>query len=191
MAKTTRNLTKDMIINAVEEVITSQGVNSFSLKDLSKKLDISQGTLYYYYKSKDELILDLMKKHMNELSHDYVEWLKRHNDGSLTASRFLDVIFYKGLHLFNRAKIHIYLINECLSSSPSLREEYTRMWEEWKKSIAVGVKAAFPEEKDPDAYAYLLMLLIDGLTIQQAMQRTDPEEEKIKGLLLNLGDAKK
>lgn len=183
MASTKDNFSKDDIISSVENLITKKGVNSFSLKDVSKEAGISQGTLYYHFKSKDDLILALMEKHMGMLKSDFDAWLLRHKDGSITEEIFLDVIFYKGVKLFNKAKIHLYLVNECLSSSPSLTNEYVSLRSEWKSTIEQGIREFFPAIKDPASLSYILMLLIDGLTIQEALEETPSEEKNLIGII--------
>jgi AcrR family transcriptional regulator len=181
MNNQTKRISNSDIIDCVESLITTNGVNSFSLKDVASSLGISQGTLYYHYQSKDAMVLDLMKKHMDQLKGDYLSWMERHKDGSVTFERFLEVIFYKGVRLFNKAKIHLYLINECLSVSESLRTEYLRMWDEWKSTIEEGLRFFFPSIKNPKTLSYLIMLLTDGLTVQEAlMSKSDDEEDLIK-----------
>lgn len=65
------NKTRDKIILAVEELIASKGVNSFSLRDIAKYLNISTGSLYYHFKTKDEIISAIIDIHFNDLERDY------------------------------------------------------------------------------------------------------------------------
>lgn len=179
----TRNINKDDIIAAAERLLNKGGVNSFSLKDLSKEADIAPGTLYYHFPTKNDLILALMEKHMGELQSDYAAWLERHSDGTLTPERFLSVIFYKGVKLFNKAKLHLYLINECLSGAPELKDRYVALWNAWKKEIAAGLKEAMPHLRNPEEAAYLLMLLLDGLTVQEALGGNGMSEERLSKVI--------
>lgn len=71
---------KDKILDTVENLISKNNVNSFSIKDIADELKISKGTIFYYYKSKDEIILDIMTKHFKELEDDYFAWLNKHKD---------------------------------------------------------------------------------------------------------------
>ena len=116
---------RDNILTAVEELIATKGVNNFSLRDIAKYLYISTGSLYYHFKTKDEIILAIVDKHFEKLESDYVEWLERHKEKEdLTKERFIDIILYKGTELFNRSKIHIYLINECMrNDAPPTQKE--------------------------------------------------------------------
>ena len=171
--------TKDKILDTVENLISKNNVNSFSLKDIAEELKISKGTIFYYYKSKDEIILDIMNKHFKELENDYFAWLNKHKDELLSKERFLEIIFYKGVELFNKAKIHIYLINECASGKPHLKEEYIKLWESWRNKLEIGIKQVFKEEIEEKIMSYLLMVIIDGLTIQQVLNPNNELNESI------------
>lgn len=185
MAKTRQDLDDNLFISAAEKLITEKGANDFSLADLAKEVGVSKGTLYYHYPTKDELILDIMEKHMDELSKDYVEWLERHQAEGITPERFLDVIFYKGVKLFNKARMHIYLINECMRGNESLRKRYQELWETWQSKLEDGLALAYPNMKDRKAFAYMLMLIIDGLTVQEALGNGKADSnEGMKALLL-------
>lgn len=185
MAKTRNDVDKTAYIKAAEKLITEKGANDFSLADLAKEMGISKGTLYYHYPTKDDLILDIMEWHMEGLSRDYVDWLQRHQNDQISPERFLDVIFYKGVKLFNKARLHIYLINECLRGNEGLRKRYTELWEAWQKRLEEGLAQAFPAVQDRSTYAYMLMLIIDGLTIQEAISNNSEEKnERMKHLLV-------
>lgn len=170
---------KEKILICVEDMIAERGVNSFSLGDIAKKMKISKGTLYYYYQAKDDIILDIIEKHINELEGDYTSWLMRHKDDTISKERFLEVIFYKGVKLFNRAKLHIYIINECLRDNPSLKEKYNTLWNQWRKRLEQGISQVFPEVEDKETFSYLLMLIIDGLTVREALEDHAKDEKNI------------
>lgn len=181
--------TKEKILLSVEELIASKGVNSFSLRDVSKIANISLGTLYYFYKTKDDLIYELMIKHMNQFEEDYLSWLNRHQK-DLTRKRFLEVIFYKGTKLFNRAKMHIFIINECIKENENLRTKYNELWEKWYRHIVDGIKLVYKDEEDPETLAYVFMFIIDGLVIQEVLHSKAIDVDKLIDYI-NKKDAKK
>ena len=178
---------RNEILKSVESLISKSGVNSISLKDIAKMCNISKGTLYYYYTTKDEIIFDVIVKHVQELHTEYLEWIERHQK-DLTIERFLGVILYKGVKLFNRAKLHVFLVNECLKGNDTLRNKFNELWNEWHKILQVGIIQAFKNEKEAEDIAYLLMVIIDGLAIQEVMQNQAIKEEKIITLIKKLGE---
>lgn len=183
MAKKLDINTKETILNAVEQLIAKEGSNNFSLRDIAHKANISLGTLYYYYKSKNNLIIDLSSLYLERLNKDYFDWLSRHKK-DLSSDRFLDVIFYKGVKLFDRGKIHLFLLNECIGGNKELLSKYSKLYKTWQESLKVGIKQVFPNVKDADSFASLLMMVVDGLVVQEVLKLDkNINEIKIKELL--------
>ena len=176
---------RERILSTVETLITTRGVNNFSLRDICDYLYISTGSLYYHFKTKDEIIMAIIDKHFSELQSDYLEWLEKHKAANdLTKERFIDIVLYKGTELFNRSKIHIYLINECMRENNTLKEKYIDLIESWYQKLIVGVRQVYGERDDADAITYMILLIVEGLTIRVALEARKPEmENKIKDLL--------
>lgn len=185
MAKPRQDIDKAAFISAAEHLITDKGANDFSLADLAKEMGISKGTIYYHYPTKDALIMDIVEWHFDLLSKDYIDWFSRHQNDGISFERFLDVIFYKGVKLFNKAKMHIYLIGECMRGNENLRKQFTTLWKEWQGKLEKGLEKVLPEEADKEAYAYYLMLIIDGLTVQEALSNPNEDlNERMKKIVL-------
>jgi AcrR family transcriptional regulator len=51
---------KKKIIEAAQRLIASQGVEKTSMRDIAAEAGITTGAIYYYYKSKEELLYDVM-----------------------------------------------------------------------------------------------------------------------------------
>lgn len=179
------NNTRDKIILAVEELIASKGVNSFSLRDIAKYLNISTGSLYYHFKTKDEIISAIIDIHFNDLERDYDAWLIKHKD-DLTIERFLDVVFYKSTELYNHSKIHVYLINECMRND-EIKNKLLGLWNEWKAKIVEGVKRVYKNHDNYEEIASTILVIIEGLIIKTVLgNKTQEEIENIKKMLSRL-----
>lgn len=190
MAQIKNNVdTKELILSCSEKFIIEDGTNSFTLKDIAKLSNLSTGTIYYYYKTKNDLVFDLLQRYMTSLKNDFDDWIVRHNDGSLTKERFIEILLLKGVKLFNKSKIRLYLINECLANNPTLKERYVTLSKEWEREIASGLKMVFPNMKNHETFAKLLMLVIDGLTVQEALNKPNYDYSEIEKLLLEFGES--
>lgn len=53
---------KERIIQAALEVFAEKGLYKATMDDIAKKLGVSKGALYLYFKSKDELIREITKR---------------------------------------------------------------------------------------------------------------------------------
>jgi len=53
---------KDQILNAAEQVFTKKGLDEARMDDIAEKTGLSKGTLYLYFKSKDDLIIAILDR---------------------------------------------------------------------------------------------------------------------------------
>jgi AcrR family transcriptional regulator len=53
---------KDQIMNAAEEVFSKKGFSDARMDDIAEETGLSKGTLYLYYKSKDDLIIAILER---------------------------------------------------------------------------------------------------------------------------------
>jgi hypothetical protein len=79
-------------------------------------------------------------------------------------------------------------VNECIKGNDVLRNKFNELWNEWHKILQVGIKKAFKNEQDSADIAYLLMLIIDGLAIQEVLQNQIISEERIITLMKKIGE---
>lgn len=180
--------TKSLILSTCEDLIERDGVNTITLKDIASAAHLSQGTLYYYYKTKDDLVFDLLERHMNGLKKDFEQWLLRHRHDGLSGKRFLEVVVQKAIKLFNKSKVHLYLIYECLSDA-RIKARYLELLEDWEKALEEGIRLSFPSLKDPRSFASLLMTTLDGLMIKETLDKENNKTEGVLNYLHQIGEA--
>lgn len=53
---------KDQILDAASEVFAEKGVHETRMDDIVKKSGLSKGTLYWYFKNKDEIVLNIFER---------------------------------------------------------------------------------------------------------------------------------
>jgi AcrR family transcriptional regulator len=53
---------KDQILDAASEVFAEKGVHETRMDDIVEKSGLSKGTLYWYFKSKDEIVLKIFER---------------------------------------------------------------------------------------------------------------------------------
>ena len=68
MAKQGKRNTYDRIVDASLELFNTEGERKISTNHIAAHLSISPGNLYYHFRNKDEIILQLFKRYRGELS---------------------------------------------------------------------------------------------------------------------------
>jgi TetR/AcrR family fatty acid metabolism transcriptional regulator len=53
---------KDQILDAASEVFVEKGVHAARMDDVAQKSGLSKGTLYWYFNSKDDIIIDIFER---------------------------------------------------------------------------------------------------------------------------------
>jgi len=60
------------IINAAEDIFFSKGVDTATIDEIAKRAEISKGTVYLYFKSKEELVATVFGRALNILQ-DFIK----------------------------------------------------------------------------------------------------------------------
>ena len=71
---------RDAILYTASSLFTQKGVHGTSLGDIAAEAKLSKGTLYYYYSTKDELIVTITDDclcHMTDILFSWVDGLNR------------------------------------------------------------------------------------------------------------------
>jgi len=53
---------KNLILEAAEKCFAEKGFRATSVQDIASQLDMAKGSLYFYFKSKEEMLLEILKK---------------------------------------------------------------------------------------------------------------------------------
>jgi TetR/AcrR family transcriptional regulator len=69
------------IISAAESVFFSKGFESSTMDDIAKCVELSKGTLYLYFKSKDELLSAIVQKSISKLHELFLEHAAKEDNG--------------------------------------------------------------------------------------------------------------
>lgn len=69
------------IISAAENVFFSQGYDNSTMDDIAQRVELSKGTLYLYFKGKDELLLEIAHKAIAKLNELFIEHSSKEPDG--------------------------------------------------------------------------------------------------------------
>lgn len=72
---------KNEIIAAAEHVIFEKGIHHASMNDIAKAAELGKATLYVYYKSKDEILLDINERAHQRLASSFKEVVSQYEKG--------------------------------------------------------------------------------------------------------------
>lgn len=156
---------RDKIIETAIKLIGEKGVEGTSLADIAKDVGISKGTLYYYYSSKNDLIFDITKDHMDKISANIFSMIEN-KKGETSLHDTLKLLIETLLKSETRTRLHLYLIQEVLSGNEDLKDRFVETYRQWFQMIQDGYSLLTSQKRDLSVQSRILVAIIDGLIIQ-------------------------
>ncbi len=166
---------RQRIIDAASRLIVEKGIENTSLADIAREADISKGTLYYYYASKDDLIFDLTEKHMSRITSELLD-LVAHGTERVNATESLRIVYETLINAETRSRLHLYLVREALTGNAVLKKRFLRKYQQWQSMLEDSLQKLNPEARDIKLKAQLIIATIDGYIIQSMLGCNIPIE---------------
>lgn len=176
---------KEHILTTSLDLMSRKGVAGTTLKQVAESCGISRGTLYYYYKSKDDLILDINKWNMDRLTGTLFGLLDSYMKEGREPSQIVLEVFRAVGGAEMRGRMHLYLINEAISRNPDLTERLRESYRNWFQILEEAFTKILPENADRQAVARGLVAALDGMVIQNILSLDDIPLERIVSVEIN------
>jgi len=156
------------IIDVASKLMADKGVKQTTLADIAREAGISRGTLFYYYASKNDLIYDILEKHLSDLTDAIFASLPRRRSSTADLASVLQSALTGLIQDENSGRINLYLLQEAIIDNSDLKDRFAVKYQTWRELIAGQIARAFgiSDSRRLSALGTLLLAMIDGLTIQ-------------------------
>ena len=140
---------QEEIINACDAIYCEKGYEAVHFKAVSRMTSISRPTIYNYYKTKEEVFLDIIKRDFTK----YTEELKAHFDATPKMTKdelctFLTNILEKHEKYFELLAVYIQTIE--MNSGLEKLTEFKKALQPSQKVFLDGLDKYFPDAKAED-----------------------------------------
>lgn len=178
------------ILSVASTLISELGVKDTSLKNISQVAGISKGTLYYYYSAKEDIIYDIADRNLSQITNEMLEWVSD-ADADILPETILKTLFENILEAETRAKLHIYLINDAITSNTTLANKFEKRYNEWRETLVFGIDKVLPRKEGNNiALSFLILALLDGLVIQKMFGIKEIPIDEIIEIIIKSGNGK-
>lgn len=175
------NNMKENILLAATELITKNGIKNTSLADIAKAVDISKGTLYYHYSSKDDLIADIANMHLEIITNAVLNCVQG-LDSETSKDQMINLILEKISTIEDRGRIHMYVLCEAITGNDPLKTQIKIKYIQWRNTLKSEIIKT--GTKDGEALSFLLVSIVDGLVIQGLLKNEKIPFESIANFLV-------
>lgn len=176
-----RNETKNKLLQAAEKIFALEGYTNASMDRIAEEAGFSKGTIYLYFKDKEELFVSVLEKQMKineQLIKENINW-----DQPL--SRMVeDCLHALTAGGYYNPSISCSLLMEFLSQAirrdDIIHQTITDLYDRMKTLLSDIIREAQERGKvdpsiDPDHVTTLLIACVDGLNIQNGLSRNTKE----------------
>lgn len=168
MAAPRKDNVKDLIIETTEELLKTKKLSDISLAEIAQCAGISKGTLYYHYKTKNDILFDITDKYLDQQYDDLIAWTE---DASKDTSmhRLVKYILERDI---STAGMRLHLFYDAMLGNEKIRKKLLNRYSEFASVISEKIKER-TDSVPADYFAWLLLLLSDGLFIHQTLGNTN------------------
>lgn len=172
---------KERIIRSAIERFAKNGFDRTRMEDIAASSGLAKGTLYLYFKSKEDLFFALCEHNLEQLRNQLSKLFNKKENIMSDAERFYDE--YQKVSLGSET---IWFEMIALSTrNPKLRkilgENQSKVYQAVREFLKTQIeKGFFREDIDIDAIALGLMALYNGLaTNKLLLQTSNSENQKV------------
>lgn len=167
----TNNKRKQKIIDAAVEVMKNCPIEDLTMRKIASSAGLTTGALYYHYKNKDELLLDVMRHSLHFTPKLYEETMIKENHIGEKLLNEVNTEVAGRLRKIEHQTLHIQFFSDMLKQKTSLKSEYRSQYESMINYTAELLNKAFllaPSEYDK-SIASILVAAVDGIAMQQSL----------------------
>ena len=163
---------RERILQSAVTIFSKYGFDKARMEDISLEAGISKGTLYLYFKSKDELFFAICENNIKKLK-EQLDFLlaQKKEDLIYNVEKFYDN-FHNAIK-DDEQKVYMELISEC-SRNPKIRNvmysHRIKVFDIVSKYLNLQIdKGLLKKDLDVEAISSGLVSIYDGLTLNKIM----------------------
>ncbi len=183
---------KKLILDAALEVFISKGYHNVTVSDIARRAGISKGSLYVYFRSREELfreLFDYMARYHRE------HFLKKMASGLSAEEKVRDIIAYY-VRSYDRREKFLYILIDYIAHNRAsderhfykrtLADIYARFIKEVSSVITEGIETGAFRTVDVEAVAHSILTVADGMMFQHFFVNSASGLEKIEAVLADM-----
>ena len=172
MAKDPKSMQK--ILDVAQDMISKNGVAKSSLRLISKEADISTGTLYYHYQSKNLLLADLLKKRFGGPQKLSIAILEHKNSDEDPIDTLIELLIRRTKNIKSSC-VYLHMLDEAYSSNPEIFEIVKTQNMDWLNSLEIIISNLCGIGIGPETYTKALALesISQGLMFQYMLHENE------------------
>jgi AcrR family transcriptional regulator len=175
--ETGRKDTRGLIVAAAQELFLERGYEAVSIADILKKSGANSGSLYYFFRTKEDLLLAVLDWYIDNLYPQVIDPARAQTSDPLQQV-FAVLEGYRQMLTVTGCQIGCPIGNlalEMSEKSEAARVKIAKNFENWRfaiRDMLVGAKDSLAPGTDCDVLATFILTVMEGGVMQARAHRS-------------------
>lgn len=160
---------REQIVRALNRCVNKHGLQNTTIKKIAREAGVQPGILHHYFKDRDEIIEEMVKTIVDEVTAKYLEEIKRYRDPEKQFQKAISFLF--GPEMINDE--YAVFFSDCWAEarrSPRARKSFRMLYDRFHRVIVdlliQSGKACGLSSKEVDDLAAMITAIQDGVSLQ-------------------------
>lgn len=160
---------RNQLTKAAYKVVSRKGYYNFTVRDIANEAGLSTGLVHYYFKSKDDLLVSVLRVMNENLSFYLAKALEQIDDPKEKLIIFMDEAFY----LVKREKEYFHVLIDFwtqINHNDRIRRANIKLYQSYRaecaKIIQEGIEKQVFKNVDVQYTSTMIVAFVQGLIIQ-------------------------
>ncbi|MEN8246811.1 MAG: TetR/AcrR family transcriptional regulator [Thermodesulfobacteriota bacterium] len=167
-----RDKRRKQIIEAVHQCLLEKPFHKTSIKDIAQKAGLNHGALHYYFKSKEEILLEYIEYSQKKFDNIYNEYLKNDFIEPSTDLERLHEIWRWMLNemAFHKEYAKIYVeIWAHAQYNPNVMKKIKDMYRVWADQLTAEVNNVAKSNSEARKISLTVLSLLEGMSLMSSL----------------------
>jgi AcrR family transcriptional regulator len=186
------NLRRAQLTRAAYKVVGQKGYYDFTVRDIAREAGLSTGLVHYYFKNKEDLLLNLLK----EINRNMTIILNRNIVKSDDPREKLNIFMKQAFDLVKNEKDYFYIVIDFwtqVNKNERMKRANIKLFKSYRdeitKILKEGVENGVFMKMDVDYTAAVIISIIQGLIIQYVIDTNAFQyEDYVKKIMKHIND---
>ncbi len=173
MAAPRKDNVKELILNAIEQLLETQKLSEITFAQIAANAGISKGTLYYHYKSKNDILFDLTDKYLQQQWDDFIAWTEN-PEKDTSIHRLVQYVLERDVA---NVGLRLHFFYDAMLGNEEIRSKLMQRYEDFANLISKKISER--NAKLPAEYiTWLVLLASDGLFIHKTLNNDNIDTDR-------------
>ena len=187
------SLRRNQLIKAAYNVVGQKGYYDFTIRDIAQEAGMSTGLVHYYFKNKEDLLLNLLK----EMNKNILSMLNGSICKSQDPREKLNIFMRQAFDLVTNEKYYSYLVLDFwtqVNKNDRMKRANVKLFKSYRDEVAAilkeGVAMGVFVEMDVVYTSAVIISMFQGLIIQYVIDNNAfPYDDHTRKLMVQVNDS--